>query len=520
MMVPVLTPAQAREWEARAIAGGRSPNALMEVAGRHLADAATGEYGGAADHGTLIACGPGNNGGDGWVAARAMHRLGLSVWVTESAPSSSEPAVTMRRLALEDGVRLVDYDGPWPDVRLVIDALLGSGASGPLRGTVAVIAARISELNVPIVAADGPTGLDLATGSGYAGSLRADFTVCFGGVHRGVLLARDDVGHIDIVDIGLPEADPDIPRLVAEDWANGTLHAIPLSDHKGDRGRVVIIGGMPEMAGAVRLAARAAFGAGAGLVHVGCHPTSALVLMAAEPDVQVVADDFSLPLSPPLEQLAMLADALVVGPGLGRAPEREELVLGLIERSRAAVIDADALVALRDARERLAKLAAERQLILTPHVGEFRTLFPELASEIEIDPWTAAVAAARATGAVVLLKGVPTVIAEPSGQAYTTAAGNPSLATGGSGDVLSGLIATFLAQKYSAVDAATLGALALGHAAEQCQIMVDYQTIRTVRPMDVIDNLKKVWAMRWPIEPSMPVRFGRSMLHLRKPRDT
>lgn len=244
------------------------------------------------------------------------------------------------------------------------------------------------------------------------------------------------------------------------------------------------------MTGAVRMAARAAFAAGAGLVHAVAPAETVAALVQAEPDLQTLAQAFDLEPSPALRELVARADAVVIGPGLGRANGRKEWVSAVAREARAVVLDADALVAFQGAVDDLRRLAEGRALVLTPHPGEFRGLFPELASRRELDPWGAAAAAAERSGAVALLKGVPTVVAAPDRPALTVAAGNPGLATGGSGDVLSGLIGTALAQELEPRTAAALGAQALGRAADMAARRV---SARGLRPMDVIAALTELW---------------------------
>jgi NAD(P)H-hydrate epimerase len=436
----------------------------------------------------LVAAGPGNNGGDGWVLARALHRLDVPVWVA-SGGGGGELRERMAGLARSDGVREVAPDGPWPGIGIAIDALLGTGASGAPRPAIAALLARILDLEVPIVAIDGPTGVDLLTGIVH-GSARADVTVTFGGFRRGHLLARDEVGSIVVTDIGHPAPDPGWPTVVTDHEAAEWLRRLRARDHKGERGRVVIVGGNAGMTGALRLAARAAFGAGAGLVHTVAPAETIAVLVQAEPDVQTLAHPFDQPPSRALLDLVAGADALVIGPGLGREPGRRALVTALVEVASRAVLDADALVAFAGAAAELAALSRKRRVILTPHPGEFRTLFPELASVRELDPWAAAGGAAEVSGATVLLKGVPTVIASQKSPLLTVIAGNPGLATGGSGDVLSGLVGTALAHDLEPAAAAALGAQALGRAAD---LAARRHTARTLRPMDVIQALPDLW---------------------------
>ncbi len=491
-VIPVITPSEARSWDRLAEAGGCSVRSLMERAGEAVAGLVLDRYRIPAGQGVLVACGPGHNGGDGWVAARLLHRAGIPVWVVESAGTAAPLTALMRDEALTAGVRTVAADGPWPRVRLLVDALLGTGATGSPRETIAALLLRMADLHQPIIAVDGPTGLDLATGVSH-GALPAELSVTFGGARRGHLLARDEIGTLVIADIGLPEPDPAWPLLVVDRWAAGRLDPLPARSHKGSRGRVVIVGGSEAMTGAARLAARAAFAGGAGLVHIVAPEGAVGALRMAEPDVQVLAHQFATPLEPSLVALLESADVVVIGPGLGRAPERRALVGEVLKRSRRAVVDADALIALRDAPEELADLAVDRQLVLTPHLGEFRTLFPVFSHSLETDPWGAAEDAARASGATVLLKGVPTVIAAPGQPTRTVAAGNPGLATGGSGDVLSGLLGTLLAQMDSALDAAAVAAEALGEAADHAARRT---TARAMRPMDVVNALPEVWR-RW-----------------------
>ena len=486
--IPVLTPIDARAWDASAEAAGRPLRMLMESAGRAVAQLAVDRFGAAVQQGVLVACGPGNNGGDGWVAARTLRALGLAVWATELDAPVAGIAADARSVALHDGVRLVPADGPWPAVGLLVDALLGTGATGAPRGSMMTLLHRIADLHKPVVAVDGPTGLDLANGVQH-GPLHAALSVTFGGVRRGHLLARDEVGDLVVVDIGLPAA-ANCPALIDSAWASHRIAPMRANSHKGTRGRVVIVGGTPAMVGAARLAARAAFGAGAGLVHVVAPEASLAALRLAEPDVQTLPHEFVGPVEGAAADLISRADVVAIGPGLGRDDGRAALVVAVLQLARAAVVDADALTVLRSERDALRQLATTRPLVCTPHVGEFRTLFPECAIDLETAPWEAAVQAAGASGATVLLKGVPTVVASPDGAVLTVAAGNPGLATGGSGDVLTGIIAALLAQGIPLPDAAAAGAQAHGEAGDYAARRA---TARAMRPMDVVTGLQDVW---------------------------
>ena len=490
MPIPILSPEQSAAWDRRAEAEGIPLPLLMEAAGRSAAGVLADRYPFRLDLGVLVACGPGNNGGDGWVTARVLHRHGVPVWVT-SAPGDPSPlCLAMAERARKEGVREVGGDGPWPNVGLVVDALLGTGARGAPRPPVQALVDRIAELEVPVLAMDGPTGLDLATGVSHASVAPAAVTVTFGGLRRGHLLARDEVGDIVVTDIGHPAVDPAWPQLVTDDFASTRLPAFEARAHKGTRGRVVVIGGDAGMSGALRLASRAAFAAGAGLVHAVAPEATIAALLTAEPDLQTLAHPLELPLDPRLAELLQRADAVVIGPGLGRAPGRRAFVEAVLAASRVAVVDADALVAFAGGLEALAAAAARTPLVLTPHAGEFRALFPALATGMELDPWAAALAAAETAAATILLKGVPTVIARPSRTPLCVASGNPGLATGGSGDLLSGFVGALLGQGLDPDIAAALGAQILGRAAD---LGARRHTARALRPMDVLAALPDLW---------------------------
>jgi hydroxyethylthiazole kinase-like uncharacterized protein yjeF len=488
-MLPVLSPEQSAAWDSQAEAAGIGLATLMETAGRAVAAVLADRYRTELRHGVLIAAGPGNNGGDGWVAARALHTLGVPVWVAATPGEGSSLRHRMAGLARAAGVREVAPDGPWPGAGLMLDALLGTGAVGAPRSAVASLLERLHDAAVPVIAVDGPTGLDLDTGTVH-GAARADLSVTFGGVRRGHLLARDESGDIVVVDIGHPRPPADWPVLVGDADAAAWLPALHAADHKGVRGRVVVVGGAPGMSGALRLAARAAFAGGAGLVHAVAPAETIAALVQAEPDLQTLAQPFEQPLTAAARDLLTRADAVVLGPGLGRDPGRRAFVSAVLELSRRAVVDADALVAYQGATADLALAAREKPMVLTPHPGEFRMLFPELASQRELDPWGAAVTAADRIDATLLLKGVPTVVARSGRAPLTVAAGNPGLATGGSGDVLSGLIGAELARGVEPEVAAALGAQLLGRAADLGAHRVG---ARGLRPMDVIVALPDLW---------------------------
>jgi len=490
MPLPILSPTQSADWDRRAAEGGIALETLMDAAGRAAAAVIAARFPERLGGGVVIVAGGGHNGGDGWVIARALHRMELPVFVAPLAGEQAPLTALVARRAAEEGVRSVEPDGPWPAVALVVDAILGTGAKGSLRPAAAQVVERISDLAVPVVAVDGPTGVDLSSGLSHGPAISAALTVTFGGLRRGHLLARDECGDIAVVDIGHPPPDSALPRLITERDAALALGRFPSRAHKGDRGRVVVVGGAGGMEGAIRLAGRAAFAAGAGLVHVVSPAETVAAVRSTEPDLQTLAHPFTAPLDEALTALLAGADTVVIGPGLGRGTGRLEFVCAVARASRRVVIDADGLNAFQGDPGALAALAAERTVVITPHPGEFARLFPAHAAGLELDPWAAATAAAAESGALVLLKGVPTVVAGRGAAPLTVAAGNPGLATGGSGDVLSGIAGTLLGQVEPPLLAAAVAAHAMGRAAEQAARRT---TARSLRPMDVVAALPDLW---------------------------
>jgi ADP-dependent NAD(P)H-hydrate dehydratase / NAD(P)H-hydrate epimerase len=490
MLLPVLSPDQSAAWDRAAEAAGIALATLMDAAGRSAAQVLAGRFPERVSGGVLVAAGPGNNGGDGWVLARALHRLDVPVFVVPLPGTQSPLNRAASALARAEGVRTLEAEGPWPTVALGVDALLGTGAHGPLRPPAAALVERLLDLSVPMVAVDGPTGVDLATGVTHGPAVAARLTITFGGLRRGHLLARDECGEVVVTDIGHPAPDPSWPRLVTDRDAAEWIRPLGARDHKGVRGRVVVVGGDRGMSGAVRMAGRASFAAGAGLVHAAAPQETVAALTAAEPDLQTVVQPLEGPPGNRLMELIGGADALVVGPGLGRGPGRRDLVTALAEPARRMVLDADGLNAFQGEPAALRALAAGRALVLTPHPGEFRRLFPAQAQHLELDPWSAAAAASVACGATILLKGVPTVVAASGSPLLTVAAGNPGLATGGSGDILSGILGTMLAQELAPAHAAAVAAQVLGRAADLAARRV---TARGLRPMDVVAAFADLW---------------------------
>ena len=503
-VIPVLTAAEAAAWDTRARAEAGIPGrVLMEAAGRAAAAVIARECAGLLDRGVLVVAGPGNNGGDGWVVARALRAAGVRVWGTDLPKERSPDCETNRTLALADGVAWIESGERWPAAGVIVDALLGTGAAGAPSGPLAELARLVAAHGAFVAAIDGPTGLDLTTGIAH-GPIRAALTVTFGGLRRGHLRARDWVGRVVVVEMGFPPADAAWPQFVTDAWARSVLPGFGPAMHKGDRGRVLIVGGAVGMAGAAMHAARTAFACGAGLVKLALPETSLHAAQANLPDALTVTTALGPTLEPDLAEALDWADAIVLGPGLGRGPERSAFATLVVERANAPIVlDADALHV-----QGLA-CAGDAPRVLTPHPGEFAAQFPDLAELARDDPFRAPLAALEAMArgpaggrSAVLLKGVPTVIAAPGGR-RVVGTGNPALATGGSGDLLAGTIAAFLARGLAPLDAAALGAHVMGRAAD---LIVERRGVRGTRPDDVAAAYPAVWeVLAQPVAPAPPV---------------
>jgi NAD(P)H-hydrate epimerase len=501
-VIPVLTAAESAAWDARARHDAGIPaRVLMESAGRASATVIAQEFAGLLDRGVLVVAGPGNNGGDGWVVARALHAAGIRVWATDLPRERSPDCEANRTLALADGVSWIEADARWPAAGILVDALLGTGADGPPREPIAELARMVAAHGAPVAAIDGPTGLDLTTGIAH-GPIRAALTVTFGGLRRGHLRARDWVGRLVVVEMGFPPADASWPRFVTDPWARTVLPGFAPTMHKGDRGRVLVVGGAVGMAGAAMHAARTAFACGAGLVKLALPESSLHAAQANLPDALTVATALGPSLEPDLAEALDWADAIVLGPGLGRGEERSAFARLVVERANAPlVLDADALHV-----PGLACLG-DADRVLTPHPGEFAAQFPDLAELAREDPFAAPLAALETSAgppdrrSAVLLKGVPTVIAGPEGR-RVVGTGNPALATGGTGDLLAGTIAAFLARGLAPLDAAALGAHVMGRAAD---LVAARRGVRGVRPDDVAAAYPAVWeVLAQPVIPTPP----------------
>jgi hydroxyethylthiazole kinase-like uncharacterized protein yjeF len=454
--------------------------------------------------GVLVATGAGNNGGDGWVVASALHAAGVAVRVVECLPTRTPDAIAERVTALAAGVPHTDalaalLEGP---ERVAVDAILGTGLrpGSPLDGNamraVGALVSRQRDHATRVIALDIPSGL--GADDGYAaGGLRCALTLAFGTIKRGHLVSRDSCGTIVLLDIGLGahSVASQGMRLVTPDWFRASLPSISADAHKGTRRKVAIVGGAAGMAGAAILSARGALRSGAGLVKAFVSPQSLAAVQQAEPSALAAAwpeDDDAL-----RRDLATWADALLIGPGLGHDSARARVERLLAAHRGPVVLDADALNAFAGDVAALRPLLADREALLTPHPAELARLTGRTVADVLAERFTLPARVAAECGAAVLLKGVPTLVASPRGETIVVAEGTPVLATGGAGDVLGGMAATLLAQGIDAVVAGALAAYAHGKAAW----LVSPRDVRGYALDDVLLALPVVWSL-----PSSPPR--------------
>ena len=462
-MIPLYTPAQVRQMDERTIASGTAAGMLMERAAAHLARAVVAQ----ADHTyglrVLAVCGKGNNAGDGIAAARRLRALGCDArvhLVTGSDGLSPEAADQLRRYLaaggrLESGLRLEGVD-------VIVDCLLGTGSTGAPREPVAGAIGAINGYRestagaggvpaVRVVACDVPSGVDADTGQIAGQAVGADVTVVIGAAKRGLWIspARGRCGELRVVDIGLDAGGGDPLAHVLE--PSDVLDALPPlrgEVDKRERGSIMLVAGSAGMAGAAIMAARGALGMGVGLLTIAIPAPLRDVVAPQVPEAMTLG----LPQHDPDAAFEMIDErlqggtqAVGIGPGLGRDDATQALVHRLVrEATVPIVLDADGLNAFRHDGDRLAARKAMRDLVITPHRREYARLLGKDPDDVWADRITNVGEVARRWGATVVLKGPGTIVEEPPGATYVNPTGNAALATGGTGDVLTGMLTAAL----------------------------------------------------------------------------
>ncbi|KQT60611.1 MULTISPECIES: bifunctional ADP-dependent NAD(P)H-hydrate dehydratase/NAD(P)H-hydrate epimerase [unclassified Aureimonas] len=469
-MTALLTPREMAEADRLTIATRTSGWTLMQRAGQGIFDHLKLAFADARR--IAILAGPGNNGGDAYVAAGLLAAAGRETQIFTAVPVenlSGDAALAARSFG---GPRrpIEDFDAAGFD--LVLDGLYGAGLSRAVEGPEARAIEAANASGLPIVAIDLPSGISGSSGAALGPAISAALTVTFFRRKPGHLLqsGRSHCGRVAVVDIGI---DPGVLDVIApKSFANepklweGCFPRPADIGHKFDRGHAVVFSGSATKTGAARLSALAALRVGAGLVTL-ASPPSALMVNAAHLTA-IMLKRCSVP-----DDLGdLLADprlgTFVLGPGFGIGEPARTVAAAIVEAHRALVLDADGITSFADEPEQLFHLIAANagDVFLTPHAGEFSRLFPDIAANRDLSKLERARHAALRSGAVVVLKGSDTVIASPDGRAAINATGTPYLATAGSGDVLSGLIAGLRSQAMPSFEAACAGVWMHGRAAE------------------------------------------------------
>ncbi|WP_292895735.1 NAD(P)H-hydrate dehydratase [Nitratireductor sp.] len=464
MQLEILTPEEMRRVDRAAIAAGALDGyGLMKNAGAAVVDEILARHADA--EGFLVLCGPGNNGGDGYVVARLLTERGLSVRVFANAESASgsDAAIALMDCPVKpEPLAAFEASRGW----LVVDALFGAGLTRPLEEMEAGIIGKVSSSGLAVVAIDLPSGVCGLTGKPLGAALSADLTVTFFRKKPGHLLVpgRQMCGDLVVADIGI--ADSALDTVGQALWENQpalwreALPKLRVSAHKYSRGHVAVISGGATSTGAARLAARAAARAGAGAVTV-LSPANALSVHAMHLTSIMLrkADTVS-------ELRAFFVDrgptGTVLGPGAGTGGRTRSFARALLDKANDAsglVFDADALTAFGGMQDVFFGMirASAGKVVLTPHEGEFVRLFPDLHDGTETSKLQRTREAAVRSGATLVLKGPDTIVAAPDGRAAINVNATPHLATAGSGDVLSGIIASLMAQAMPAFEAACAG---------------------------------------------------------------
>ena len=484
----VLTAAQMREADRRTIEEIGIPSlVLMENAGRQVVAAIEAVHSDLVERDVAVLCGPGNNGGDGFVVARTLlqRNVGVSVFLIGRVAEVRGDARTNLEILGRLGLTVVEIadSGAWElhfseisDCTLIVDAIFGTGLNAPLTGLMETVVADVNGSGIPIVSIDLPSGLAADSHQPIGDSIEAGMTVTLAAPKIALVLppAETRAGDIVIADIGIPGdviQSLDGPRvdLLTRSAMRELVTPRQPDTHKGDYGHVLVIAGSRGKTGAAHLAAMGALKSGAGLVTVAT-PTCCLPIVAAlGPEYMTEGiDERPDGLDPDAVDrvLEMARDVVVLGPGLGQGPSTQLFIKALVDRATMPlVIDADGLNAFRDDPDRLAGREG-RDVIITPHPGEMARLVGMSTDEVQSSRLEIARNFAAAHHLYVILKGHRTLIATPDEKVFINPTGNAGMATGGTGDVLTGMIAAWLAQLLDAEAACKLAVYLHGMAGD------------------------------------------------------
>ncbi len=491
----VVTAREMKEIDRKTVEGYGIPGAvLMERAGLAVARRIKEEF---KPQKTIVLVGPGSNGGDGLVVARELKNAGWNVKALlfqpedRLNPGCRAELLIARKFGLPVEFR-TKIDEKDTHGALLVDAIFGTGLGKPVKGHIADVIDTANASGSPIISVDIPSGVSSDTGDVMGAAIKATFTVTFGLPKRGHLLypGAGCTGKLYVEDIGFPSV-----LLRAETLKCQTIERQdisvperPVYSHKGDYGHVLLIAGSEGKTGAALMTARACLRSGAGLVTIGAPPALMGVMQSQ------VVEEMTMPLPKSVPALLRFIreriDVLAIGPGIGTGRDAQRLVNGLLPQCPVpVVIDADGINVL--GKETLRRMKAP--VVITPHPGELGRLIGKSPSEIEKDRIGTAggfAAAYLKAKSVIVLKGVPTVIADPSGRTFLNTTGNPGMAKAGSGDVLTGMIAAFLGQGLTPLNAAMTGVFMHGLSGD---IAACRKGLHTLVATDIIDAIPEAF---------------------------
>ena len=498
-MYSVVTVEQMQKMDQKTIANGTDGKILMDRAGKMVAEMCASIMEGK-DFFALILAGAGNNGGDGWVCARYLHEMGVKVLVISMTSDIKNYSKYHFDLSQQLPVQYTLWEESeqfFNDADIVIDALLGTGTKGAPRGKFAKAIEMANSSGKPIIAVDIPSGVDGNTGQIPGIAIDADYTVTMACPKIGHLVypGRANTGDLNIAEIGIDTQSNDVLELLQLSDAKSLLPIRHADGHKGSFGKAYIVAGCFAMSGAAAITSLAYMRSGAGLAYLGT--SKEVIDQIAGATLEIVKHPIpsvgkfgaiSLRALGEIHKKLKDVNSLIIGPGLGNHHETAKMVIRLLEKNELpTVIDADALnfIAGKD-------IKLNCPTIMTPHCGELSRLLDISVDEINRDKFQKASLWAEKLNAVLVIKGSPTIIAQPLGKTTIITCGNDGMATAGSGDVLTGIIGGFLAQGLKTIDAAQLGVFVHGVAGDVASVELGKRGMTATDILNYLPNALQI----------------------------